>query len=289
MKNLIVTTSLIAFAFTSFAQKKSNPKRLNFFISANTKDVDIAMLGSQLQAKFKSLFHRDFYCIVVRSPQEMVAKITRVLDRKKAMIGSIWFDSHGFFSRRHASFQIGETEFSYATMKDSLQAATFQQIAAYADSNTRIGIGSCYGGASYMLPAVENFEASRMNGDSLMIAVGKLLNGALIYGCESFVMSVPGIFGNNYKLAGGPPNKHFLDPVYKPVWENLGSWNCYNSRIDSFYRVNTICLDGKGNINKKEQTYFSFTINRKKQLEKLANLKMGNYDIAAFYQQEERY
>src|SRR6185436_4849162 len=125
------------------------------FISAKTKDLDIAMIGSQVQAKFKSLFHRNFYCIVASSPHQMVAKITRILNKKKAMIGSIWFDSHGFFSRRHSSFQIGEVEFSYATLKDSLQNATIQQVATYADSNTRVGIGSCYGGASYKLPAVE--------------------------------------------------------------------------------------------------------------------------------------
>jgi len=269
--------------FTSSVQESNNDNRINFFISVKTEKFDIAMAGSQWQANFKSLFHKNFYCLIVHSPEEMVRKIIGVLNEKKALIGSIWFDSHGYFSRRHSSFQIGETEFSHETLKDSIHALPFVKISAYTDSNTRVGIGSCYGGATYSLPAVENFGQERMNGDSLMISVGRLLNGAVVYGSESFVMSVPGMFGGGYRLAGGPPNKHFVDPVYKPVWENLGKWNCYDERSDSFFRVNTISLDGNGNIKTKEQSYLSFEKNKKKQLKKLAGLKIGNYDIASFF------
>lgn len=247
------------------------------------------MIGSQWQAKFKSLFQKDFYCIIVRSPEEMVEELATILNKRNAMIGSIWFDSHGFFSRRHSSFQIGQTEFSAETIKDSSHSLPFIQIAAFTDSVSKVGIGSCYGGATYTLAPIENFDKSRMNGDSLMILLGKLLKGATIYGCESFVMSVPGIFGDNYKLAGAPPGKHFLDMVYQPVWENLGKWNCYNSKMDSFYSVNTISLDRKGNIKVKERTYLSCEKNKKWQLMKLVSLTMGNYDIAAFYQHKVEY
>ena len=271
--------------FTSSVQEGGNDKRINFFISVKTGKFDIAMVGSQWQAKFKSLFHKNFYCIIVRSPEQMIRKATTILKNKNAMIGSIWFDSHGYFSRRHSSFQIGETEFSHQTLKDSMHAWPFVRLSAYTDPRTRVGIGSCYGGATYRLPAVENFEEERMNGDSLMISVGRLLNGAIVYGSESFVMSVPGMFGGGYKLAGGPPNKHFVDPVYKPVWENLGKWNCYDARADSFFQVNVVSLNGNGSIRMKEQSYLSFKKNKKKQSKKLKSLKVGNYDIGSFFRE----
>ena len=118
-----------------------------------------------------------------------------------------------------------------------------------------------------------------------MILLGQLLNGATVYGSESFVMSVPGMFGNSYKLAGGPPNKHFVDPIYKQVWENVGKWNCYDAKHDKLYAVNTVSLDERGNIKTKERPYLSFKKNKEKQLKKLKNLKTGNYDLKLFYQQ----
>jgi hypothetical protein len=49
-----------------------------------------------------------------------------------------------------------------------------QQLTAYCDQYTSIGIGSCYGGATFTFPGNGIAPAGRMNGDSLMMGIGKI-------------------------------------------------------------------------------------------------------------------
>jgi hypothetical protein len=158
-------------------------------------------------------------------------------------------------------------------------------LAPYCDSNTTVGIGSCYGGASFTLPAIEDIPAQRMNGDSLMIALGKLLNTTVV-ASESFVMTKPGIFKAGYALSGSPTRKKFKDPIYKPVWESLGTWNCYHAKSDSFYKINTVSLSRSGSIGFKKKNFLSFTKKKKKKEKTLLTLRSGNYNLAALYRQD---
>lgn len=276
---------LILLAVSVFGQSDSVKSRINFFISVRTKKVDPATNSAQLQAKWQYLFRKgEFYCMFVESSAEMAERVTRVLIENNAMIGNIWFDSHGHFSRRKSLFEIGKDEFNAETIKDKIHTKSLQSLAQYCDENTSVAIGSCYGGATYTLPAIEDFPEQRMNGDTLMIHLGLLLNNATVYGSESFVMTGPGLFYSGYTMAGYPGRKKFRDPIYKPVWEQLGNWNCYNGKTKEFYRVNTVSLTRNGTIYIKGENYLSLANKKEKIMSKISNFKKGNYNIAYLYQ-----
>ncbi len=262
-------------------------KRINFFISVRAKGFDPASISAQLQARVTNILHKgEMYCMFVESAPEMASRITAVLKKRKAMIGNIWFDSHGHFSKRRALFDVGKSEFNSETIMDTILSAPFKIISMFCDTNTIIGIGSCYGGATYTFPSVEGFPEQQMNGELLMMRLSSLLNDATVYGSESFVMTGPGIFTASYNLAGFPMRKKFKDPIYKPVWDNLGEWNCYNGKTNSFYGETTVTLNHDGSIYCKPTDYLGFEKNRKKLQQKLLKFKKGNYNIATFYQEE---
>lgn len=200
------------------------------------------------------------------------------------MIGNIWFDSHGHYARRHALFEIGADEFNAVNIHDSMHVRWLQVLGAYCDENTKAGIGSCYGGATYSLPAIENIPGNRMNGDSLMMGLSGILNKAIIYGSESWVMSGPGIFWSPYALSGYPLRRKFKDKIFEPVWERLGVWNCYYGGKKIFIRVPTVSLDKRAAIHEQPSEYLSFSKRRKRQQEHLGNLKSGRLNLASLYQ-----
>jgi len=262
-------------------------KRLNFVISPKQDHFDQAPFSFQLQAKLTKLFHKDeLYVIIVRNSAAMSEKIISILKEKKAMIGNIWFDSHGHWQRRRSLFEIGSEEFNYLTIRDTAFTVHLQKLAAYCDTNTKIGIGSCYGGATFTLPAIENFPAQRMNGDSLMIGVSKLFSNATVFASESFVMTGPGILNASYALSGCPGRKKFKDPIYAPVWERLGEWNYYSGKKGEFEKPVTVSLHQDGGIAYKEKNYLGFAKNKKKLAKKLLALKRGNYNLASLYQKK---
>ena len=163
------------------------------------------------------LFHKkELYVIVARSSEEAADIIASILRKKNAMIGNLWFDSHGHWQRRRSLFEIGHEEFNYLTIRDSAATLHLQKLAGYCDTLTKIGIGSCYGGATFTLSAIEDFPEQRMNGDSLMIGLSKLFNRATVYACESFVLTGPGIMNAGYAFCGSPWRKKFRDPIMLP-------------------------------------------------------------------------
>ena len=187
------------------------------------------------------------------------------------MIGSLWFDTHGRYANGYSSFILGTDEFSYKTIKDTIQTAQLRALAPFCDEYTQVAIGSCYGGATYEKPAHNGAPSSRMNGDSLMIGLAHVLPNATIYGTEGWVMTKPGIFKrHSYALAGYPLQKRFKDEVYRPVWEHMGIWHSYSSRTNSFQTTNTLSLTRAGAIHVKAVTY----LDREKSKERLdKNLK----------------
>ena len=200
-------------------------RRLNFVVSPKQKKFDPAPFSFQLQAKLMKLFNkRKLHVIVAASSEEAVNK------------------------RRRSLFEIGKDEFNHQSIRDSVSTAHLQRLAIYCDTNTRIGIGSCYGGATFILPAIETFPEQRMNGDSLMTGVSRLFNNATVYACESFVLTGPGIMNAGYALCGSPMRKKFKDPIYAPVWERLGEWNCYSGKHSRFEPKVSISLNPDGSI-----------------------------------------
>ncbi|MFI5131180.1 MAG: hypothetical protein ACHQFX_14355 [Chitinophagales bacterium] len=260
-------------------------RRLNFVVSTKQKKFDAAPFSFQLQARIMRLFHKkELHLIIARSTEEAVNEIITILKKKNATIGNLWFDSHGHWQRRRSLFEVGEEEFNYQTIRDSVLTLHLQKLAAYCDTNTKVGIGSCYGGASYTVPAIENFPAQRMNGDSLMIGVSKLFNNATVYACESFVLTGPAIMNAGYALCGAPLRKKFKDPIYVPVWEKLGEWNCYSGKTGSFESRVSVSLDPDGSIYVKGKNYLALKRNKGKLPKKLSAFRKGNYNLAYLYQ-----
>jgi hypothetical protein len=262
-------------------------RRLNFLVSPYQKKFDPAAFSFQLQAKLMQLFHKkEMFVIIVNSSEEMAEKIIQILKRKNALVGNIWFDSHGHFQRRRSLFEIGTEEFNYRTIRDTVFTVHLKRLANYCDSNTNVAIGSCYGGATYILPAIETFPAQRMNGDTLMAGLSKLMNNATVFASESFVMTGPGILNAGYALSGCPGRNKFKDPIYKPVWEKLGEWNCYSGKNQRFEDPVTVSLNQDGSIFFKTMNYLDFEKNKKKLSKNLHLLKKGNYNIAYLYQKQ---
>ena len=116
-----------------------------------------------------------------------------------------------------------------------------------------------------------------MQGDSLMMGMGKIFSQSYIYGCESWVMSKPGIFNNGYALAGYPLNKCFKDVGFKPVWQRLGQWHRYQDESNCFEDVNTVALNKYCEISLLKTNYQDR--NKKKEVieRKIDNLKPGLY------------
>ncbi|PWU05112.1 MAG: hypothetical protein C5B52_00270 [Bacteroidetes bacterium] len=290
MKNRIILCTLVL--LPSFYVKASdslsvnkNIRRINLIISSKTKKIDPAPLSFQFQAWVTHLFRRKtFFYIVAASSKEMIAKAQRILDKEHAMIGNIWFDSHGHFAKRKSLFEIGEDEFNYQNMSDTSHTKWLAGLSKYCDEFTKAGIGSCYAGATYSAAAVEAFPARRMNGDSLMMSLSHLLNRATVYASESWVMSGPGVFSNSYALSGHPGKRKFKDKVFEPVWQKLGVWNCYEGSTGYFHTVNTVSLDKRAAIQCLPENYISKGKHAKCQKKHLEGLKTGRYNLAAMYQ-----
>ena len=156
-------------------QNANNKLRLNFLVSPKLKKFDAAPFSFQLQAKLMQLFHKKkMYVIVASSSEDMANQLLNILGKRNAMIGNIWFDSHGHFTRRRSLFEIGSDEFNSQSIQDSSFNRHLKKLAVYCDTITNAGIGSCYGGATYSLPAIEEFPEQRMNGDSLIIGLSEL-------------------------------------------------------------------------------------------------------------------
>lgn len=256
----------------SASNSSADQRRLNFYIANKPKTFDLFSRLVIIRARKQGLSrHHDFVAIVATSSKEVRQKMERHLRKKNAMIGSLWFDTHGHYANGYSSFILGTDEFSYKTIKDTVHTAQLRALAPYCDEYTQVAIGSCYSGATYEKPAHNGIPPSRMNGDSLMIGLAQVMPNATIYGTEGWVMTKPGIFKkHSYALAGYPLQKRFKDEVYRPVWEHMGIWHSYSSRTNSFQTTNTLSLTRTGTIHVKAVTYLA----RKKSKERLAkNLK----------------
>jgi hypothetical protein len=230
-----------------------------------------------IRAKHRASTRREKFIVIVASSTKGVRdKIRAQLQKNNALIGSLWFDSHGRYKNGYSSFIIGNEEFSYKTIHDTSVTKNLHALESYCDDYTKVAIGSCYGGATYEKPAHDGKPASRMNGDSLIIGLANVLSKATIYGTEGWVMTKPGIFArHSYALAGFPIQKRFKDEVYKPVWEHMGIWHSYSTISKSFTTTNTLSLTHMGTIHIKAVSYLEKNKYKKRQQRNLKKLKPG--------------
>ena len=226
-------------------------KHLNLFVISKRKKgkFDPATRFNVLRAKLRSFFRpRRFAAIVATDMQQASAKILYRLQKHQAQIGTLWFDSHGMYKKGYSLFQVGHDEVSHKSLRDSALRSCFLSLSAYTDDQTQFVIGSCYGGATYERSSIDYKDTTRMNGDSLMMAIGSLLRHGIVYGSESWVMTKPGLFKRKPAVGGFPGRKLFRDVCYRPAWENVGRWNQYNVSDGCFGPVNPVALDPNGNL-----------------------------------------
>jgi hypothetical protein len=221
--------------------------------------------------------------LYVDSIEEAASRVSKRMEKENAVIENLWFDSHGHIGRRVALIEIGKDEVNYQTIRENYILSALKKIAAYCDSNTKVGIGSCYSGATFTLPAIDIFPEQRMNGDSLMIAMGNIMPGSTMYGTRSWVMAKLGIFSNSYALAGALRRNVFKDPIITSVWDDQGEWNTYNSRTGVFTEIHTVSMDGRGNILTKDANYLDSKQKQKKLARKKKKLKPGNFPVSWFH------
>jgi hypothetical protein len=258
----------------------SQKQKLNFFIVSKRHKgkLDLASRFNIFRTKLKSLFRqKKFVSIIARNAQQASAKIQYRLNKYNARIGTIWFDSHGMYKKGYSLFFIGTDEYSYKTLKDSSAIQPLKQLSVFADPDTKVIIGSCYGGATYQRASIDYKDTTRMNGDSLMIGMGHLFDQSRIYACESWVMSKPGLFLKRAAAAGYPGRKLFRDVCYQPAWENVGKWNEYNAANHSFNQINPVTLDMYGNAIIRSLAYTDKGDVKKKIVKNLENLEPGLY------------
>jgi hypothetical protein len=233
-------------------------KRLNFYIFTKDASSKLDFFGKTalLRARTKSLFSKgQLYAINAQHTAQAVYRILAILAQENALVGSLWIDSHGLYKQGYSSFHIGNDEYSYKNINDSAHTALLQLLARYCDGNSHIGIGSCYGGATFYFPGSATVPPGRMNGDSLMLGMGRIFSRATIYGSESWVMAKPGIFSDNFGFAGYPLGKRYRSRYWQPVWERLGQWNRYQSSSGVFEPVNTVALNSLGQITVRARHY----------------------------------
>jgi hypothetical protein len=261
----------------TLSAKEVPTRRINFYVVNKPKTLDLFSRLVIWRARKQGMTRRHkFIVVVVRSSKEAATKISDYLEKKKAMIGSLWFDTHGRYANGYSSFILGNDEFSYKTINDSNKTKHMRSIAKYCDKYTKVALGSCYSGATYEKPAHNGKPASRMNGDSLIIGMANVLDGATIFGTEGWVMTKPGIFRkHSYALAGYPLQKRFKDEVYKPVWENMGIWHSFTTLTGIFETVNTLALTRMGSIHIKSASYLEKEKSQVKLAKNLEKLEPG--------------
>jgi hypothetical protein len=258
----------------------SQNKKLNFFVVSKRHKgkLDPASRFNVFRSKLKSLFRRKkFVAIVARNGQQASDKIQYRLKKYNARIGTMWFDSHGRYKKGYSLFFIGNDEYSYKTLRDSSVIQPLKQLAAFSDMETRVIIGSCYGGATYQRASIDYKDTTRMNGDSLMITLGKIFQQATVYACESWVMTKPGLFLKRAAVTGYPGRKLFRDVCYQPAWENMGKWNEYNAVTHNFNHINPVTLDMYGNAIVRTLSYTDKEDVKKRIIKNLEKLQSGLY------------
>ncbi len=260
MKTMITALAfLIAVASTAQTGISSVPqKRMNLYIISKSEKFEFLPYTVKIRAWVKSIFYHKRMRVIVASGSDMAyCKAAKLLQKHHAVIGNLWFDSHGLYKNGFSSFSIGQDNFSFKNINDTIHTAALRKIAVYTDAETKVGIGSCYGGATFVHPGSATVKSGPMNGDSLMMGMGKIFYGSTIYASGGWVMMKPGIFSDKFGFAGYPLGKRYRTAYWKPVWDHLGEWYSYNAAENVMRNVNTVALNNIGEIKVRYRNYLS--------------------------------
>jgi hypothetical protein len=273
----VITIYFILFAIACLGQGENAVKiktRLNIYVISKSEKFELFPFTVKLRAFAKSIFSRKRMRVIVASKSEYAAaKVETLMKKHHAFIGSLWFDSHGLYKNGFSSFSIGADNFNYKNIGDTAHTAFLKRIALFADAQTKVGIGSCYGGASFTHPGSSTVKSGPMHGDSLMKGMGNIFMGSTIYASGGWVMMKPGIFSDNFGFAGYPLGKKYKTLYWKPVWDHLGEWYSYSSADGCIKNINTVALTRIGEITVRARNYLSLAKAIKKQDKTLAALQ----------------
>ncbi len=274
---LAFTILSLLFTINSISQTvntANNKTRLNVYVISKDKKFEFLPFTVKARAFVKSIFSKKRLRVIVASKSEIAAsKIELLLKKHDAIIGNLWFDSHGLYKNGFSSFSIGEDNFNYKNINDTNHTIFLKKIASFTDAETKVGIGSCYGGASFIFPGCATVKSGPMFGDSLMIGTGKIFTGSTIYASGGWVMMKPGIFSDNFGFAGYPLGKKYKTLYWKPVWDHLGEWYAYTSTDGYIKKVNTVAMSNIGEIKIRARNYLSLVKAVRKQNKALASLQ----------------
>lgn len=272
-----ITIIMMFYAILCFGQTENAAKpktRLNVYIISKDKKLELLPFTVKLRAFTKSIFSKKRMRVIVSSKSEFAAaKVEKLMKKHDAVIGNLWFDSHGLYKNGFSSFSIGDDNFNYKNINDTIHTIFLKKIASFTDSATKVGIGSCYGGASFIHPGSATVKSGPMFGDSLMTGTARIFNGSTIYASSSWVMMKPGIFSDNFGFAGYPLGKKYRTLYWKPVWDHMGEWYCYSTKENFIKKVNTVALNNVGEIKVRARNYLSLSKAVKKQGKALSSLQ----------------
>lgn len=258
MRAVFILLFILAGTFCYSQNRAKQTTRMNVYIISKDKKFEFLPFTVKARAFVKSIFSKKRMRVIVAPNSETAYLKTQALLKKHhAVIGNLWFDSHGLYKNGFSSFSIGEDNFSFKNINDTQHTVFLRKIASLTDSNTKVGIGSCYGGATFTHPGSATVKSGPMNGDSLMMGMGTIFYGSTIYASGSWVMMKPGIFSDNFGFAGYPLGKKYKKVYWKPVWDHLGEWFSYSTNDDQIRNINTVALTNIGEIRVRTRSYLS--------------------------------
>lgn len=266
MKKLLIITVVLLTVLNLMSQdltgkaipESKKEKRLNIYVVSKDTKFEILQYTVKVRAFVKSIFSKKRMRVIGASKSEFAAaKIEKLLKQHNALIGNLWFDSHGLYHQGFSSFTIGKENFNYKNINDTSYNISLRKIALFTDEKTKVGIGSCYGGATFTHPGSTIVKSGPMNGDILMKGMGHIFNESTIYASGSWVMMKPGIFSDNFGFAGYPLGKKYKQVYWKPVWEHLGEWFSFSTTDNEIRNINTVALTNIGEIRVRTRSYLS--------------------------------
>ncbi len=137
----MVKTDSVQLSIPDSCQEKSFQRRVNFYIVNKPKTFDLFSRLVIVRARKRGMTRRHkFIVIVASSSKEVKDKIEDYLLKKNALVGSLWFDTHGRYANGYSSFILGKDEFSYKTINDTAHTKSLRALAPYCDEYTRVAI-----------------------------------------------------------------------------------------------------------------------------------------------------
>jgi hypothetical protein len=253
--------------------------RINVFVFSKESHFTLSSFAIRTNTRFAQIFSHRIKVVKIQSPAELPSKMKELMDRHPdKMIGNLWIDSHGTYRSGRSLFMLGEDTINYLSIANPQVMEALSAVAAYCDEKSFVALGACYGSATYNRPANHIVPEKRMNGDSLLLQLGKAFTLTPVLASESWVMTKPFMFGSKWGISGYPLEHRFRDELFRPVWERLGMWRILEPGANEVKPVNTVSLSGKGDIRFNESNYLDREKHKKKQGKNLSKLEPGLYD-----------